>query len=370
MPSPHIPPPPLAQSQGAPQPVHVAVVIVSFRTAALTIEALRSLEQERSGGELQLQAFVIDNDSGDFPAIARAIEENRWSSWASVHAAPRNGGFAYGNNLGFELAFDRGRPEYLYLLNPDAQVRPGAVRTLVQFMQAHPQVGIAGSGFENEDGSEWPIAFRFPSLMSEINSGLQFAPVSRLLRRWVVARVMTQVSQPVDWISGASMLIRADVIASVGGLDENYFLYFEETDFCFRARRAGFPTWYVPASRVMHISGQSTSVTDRKAKPRRLPGYWFESRRRYFAATYGVPLAMVIDLVAFVAYSLGVAKSALLARREQSVPHFVRDLLRHSILWSANRQLPPARCFKAPQKSASTAAARWSAPLSSSSGAT
>ena len=369
MPLPETTSPTLAQSNAV-QTVRVAVVIVTYRTAALAIKALRSLEQERSGGELQLRAFVIDNDSGDFPAIASAIEANCWSGWASVHAAPRNGGFAYGNNLGFELAFREGRPEYLYLLNPDAQVRHGAIRTLVQFMQSHLQVGIAGSGFENEDGSEWPIAFRFPSLMSEINSGLQFGPVSRLLHRWVVARVMTPVSQPVDWISGASMLIRADVIASVGGLDENYFLYFEETDFCFRARRAGFPTWYVPASRVMHISGQSTSVTTRNAKARRLPAYWFESRRRYFAATYGVPLAVVIDLVAVAAYSLGVVKNALLARRAQSVPHFVRDLLRHSILWRANRKLPPACCFKPPQAPTSDAAAHWNAPLSSSGGAT
>ena len=84
------------------------------------------------------------------------------------------------------------------------------------------------------------------------------------------------------------MMIRPSVLACIGGMDENYFLYFEETDFCYRAKQAGFPTWYVPESRVMHIMGQTTTVTDISAGPRRLPGYWFESRRRYFAVTYGI----------------------------------------------------------------------------------
>ena len=77
------------------------------------------------------------------------------------------------------------------------------------------------------------------------------------------------------------------LFSAIGGLDENYFLYFEETDFCLRARKAGFATWYVPQSRVMHIAGQSTKVTEVSDTPKRLPGYWFESRRRYYAVTFG-----------------------------------------------------------------------------------
>ena len=94
---------------------------------------------------------------------------------------------------------------------------------------------------------------------------------------------MSKAEQPIDWVSGASTMMRRTAIDSIGGFDENYFLYFEETDFCLRAKRAGFTTWYVPQSRVVHIAGQSTKLMERETLPRRLPAYWFESRRRYQA---------------------------------------------------------------------------------------
>jgi N-acetylglucosaminyl-diphospho-decaprenol L-rhamnosyltransferase len=322
----------------------VAVVIVTYKSALLTIDCLRSVEAERATQGISIRVVVVDNASGDAPVIERAIVGNSWAPWVRLVRAPQNGGFAYGNNLGIEQVFAAGRPAYIYLLNPDTQVRPGAVATLVRFLEEHPEVGIAGSSFENRDGSDWPIAFRFPTLMSELDSGLQFGLASRILKRWVVARNMSHIAQPVDWISGASMLIRPAVLEAIGGLDENYFLYFEETDFCLRARRAGFPTWYVPESRVMHIAGQSTTVTDRSRGPRRLPAYWFESRRRYFALTFGVRGAMAIDLAALLAQWLGALKRISLGRIHSAVPHFTRDLVRHSVLWPTNRSFPPARC--------------------------
>ena len=320
----------------------VAVVIVTYRTGELTVRSVQSVQAERSAPGISIRVIVVDNASGDADIVSRAIEANGWSSWVTLVTAPKNGGFAYGNNLGIERACADSVPSYVYLLNPDAQVRRGAIAALTRFLEAHPAAGIAGSGIENADGSDWPIAFRFPGLLSELDTGLAFGPVSRLLRRWAVAQRMTKDARQVDWICGASMMIRPNVLAAVGGFDENYFLYFEETDFCLRASRAGFATWYVPESRVMHIRGQSTSVTDLTIGPRRLPPYWFESRRRYFAMTFGVGRAMCIDVMSLLAHSLGVVKQTLLGRRGTLVPCFVRDLLRHSILWPQNRKLPPA----------------------------
>jgi GT2 family glycosyltransferase len=230
-------------------------------------------------------------------------------------------------------------------LNPDAQVRSGAIGSLVRFLDSHPDVGIAGSSFENLDGSDWPIAFRFPCLLSELESGLGIGLVTLLLHRWVVARPMTKTAQPVDWICGASMMIRPAVFAAIGGLDENYFLYFEETDFCRRAKLAGFSTWYVPESRVMHIAGQSTKVTERTDRAKRLPSYWFESRRRYFAVTFGIGHAIAIDIIALMAQALGWLKRTVLGQRHSIVPHFIRDLARHSVLWRMNRHLPPLKGY-------------------------
>jgi N-acetylglucosaminyl-diphospho-decaprenol L-rhamnosyltransferase len=138
------------------------------------------------------------------------------------------------------------------------------------------------------------------------------------------------------------MMIRPAVFDRIGGFDENYFLYFEETDFCNRAKQAGYATWYVPESRVMHIMGQSTKVTDERLALQRLPAYWFQSRRRYFAVSFGVIHAMAIDLVAVLANCLGLLKR--LALRRPSVPYYIRDLIRHSILWPRNRGFPAVKC--------------------------
>ena len=321
--------------------IDVAVVIVTYRSAQLAIEALRSVDAQRGSPGLSLRAIVVDNASGDFPLIGEAMEHNKWSSWLTLIDAPQNGGFAYGNNLGIARAYAQQTPDYIYLLNPDAQVRSDGIATLIRFLADHPDVGIAGSSFENLDGSDWPIAFRFPTLLGELDAGLQMGFATRLLKRWVVARVMGKTPEPVDWICGASMMIRAAVFTAIGGLDENYFLYFEETDFCLRARRAGFTTWYIPESRVMHIMGQSTSLTDPRLGLRRLPSYWFESRRRYYVVAFGLWHAAVIDLVAMAAHSIGLIKRVAQGKRYRGVPYFIRDLARHSVIWPRNRHIAP-----------------------------
>jgi N-acetylglucosaminyl-diphospho-decaprenol L-rhamnosyltransferase len=319
----------------------VAVIIVSYKCARLTIASLKSLQNERSNPALSIRAVVVDNASGDLDEVCRAVEHHQWSSWVTLVAAPTNGGFSYGCNLGIERAYAAGAPSYVYLLNPDTEVRTGAVGALVQFLEDHPEAGIAGSSFETGEGVEWKIAFRFPTLLGELEQGLQLALATRMLNRWTVVRSMGESREAVDWVSGSSMMIRPEVFAAVGGLDENYFLFFEETDLCRRAHRAGFTTWYVPESRVMHIGGASTAVSSRTRG--RLPPYWFKSRRRYFAVTYGVAYAMLIDLVSLGAHLLGAAKRMLPGHQQGGRPSFIRDLLHHSVLWSRNRHLPPFR---------------------------
>jgi N-acetylglucosaminyl-diphospho-decaprenol L-rhamnosyltransferase len=330
--------------------IDVAVVIVSYQSAKLTVDCLKSIEAERATADMRIRVIVVDNASGDASVITKEVEANQWSTWVTSVQAPRNGGFAYANNLGLRRACDYGIPDYFHMLNPDTLVRKGAIGALARFLETNPAVGIAGSGFENLDGSKWPIAFRFPSIMSEVESGLQFGIMSRILQPWVVAMQMSSVAQPVDWVSGASMMVRRTVLDAIGGFDENYFLYFEETDFCWRARKAGFSTWYVPESLVMHIAGQSTSVTVRNAHPKRLPAYWFESRRRFFSVAYGTPYAMAADLAALVGHGLGSLKRFVLGRRDRAIPGFLADLMQHSLLWPRNRRLPQIRTIKWEQR--------------------
>ena len=321
---------------------NVTVVIVSYKTALLTIDSLKSVESELKVGNLKVNAIVIDNDSGDEPIIQNAVTLNRWADWVTVIKAPYNGGFAYGNNLAFKYALDKNDVDFFLLLNPDAQLRANAIGALVDFLNLHPKVGIAGSSFENADGSLWPIAFRFPSLFSEIESGLQLSLLSNIMRKWVVPVTMQQdYPTEIDWIAGASMMLRATLVKQLRGFDEGYFLYYEETDLCLRAKRLGFSTWYVPNSRVMHIAGQSTKVTIRDAKPKRLPAYLFESRRRYFSVNHGVLYAIFTDLIAIFSQLLGKFKRIIIGKSNQDIPYFIRDLATHSAIFSSCAKIKP-----------------------------
>ena len=320
----------------------VGIVIVSYKSAALTVDCLRSVAAERETSPLRLRCVVIDNASGDAPVVAEAIADNGWQGWARVVVAPRNGGFAYGNNLGLKELERDGRVDFVHLLNPDTVLRAGAVDALIDFLGAHPKAGIAGGIFENGDGSEWAIAFRFPTLLSEIEQGVKLGFVSRLLARSRVSMRMGSTSAQVDWVAGASMMIRREVFSRIGGLDEAFFLYFEETEFCHRAKAAGFEVWYVPASRVVHIAGQSTKVTERNAGPRRLPAYWFYSRRLFFTLTHGAAYAALADLCALAAGGLGLARATLQRRTHENVPHFLRDLLRQRVSGGTGSPAPAA----------------------------
>jgi GT2 family glycosyltransferase len=310
----------------------VGVIIVSYKSAALTVDCLASVAAERGRSALRIRCVVVDNATGDAPAVQAAIDANGWRDWASVVASPRNGGFAYGNNLGLAELEREGRCDFVHLLNPDTVLHAGAIDALVASFDRHPRAGIAGGVFENADGSEWAIAFRFPSVLSEFEQGVRLGLVSRALGAWRVPMDMGREEVAVDWVSGASLMVRREVFSRIGGLDEAFFLYFEETEFCFRAKAAGFEVWYVPSSRVTHIAGQSTKVTERNVGPRRLPPYWFDSRRLYFTLTRGRAYAALADVLAIAGGCLGLAKSALLGRLGTHVPHFLRDLARHGVV--------------------------------------
>lgn len=308
----------------------VGVVIVNYRSAELTLRALESLARERAHTGLALGAIVVENASGDAAVLARALAA-RFADFARLVISPTNGGFGAGDNLGLRALFDeREPPTYCFFLNPDTEVRPGAVAALVRFLDRHPRAAFAGSRIEHADGSEWPIAFRFPSVLSELESGLSLGLVSRLLEKHAVARTMGSVPERVDWLCGAALMGRREVLERLGGFDEAYFLYFEEIDLCLRAHRAGFECWHVPESRVMHIRGQSTGVTALGGEPRRLPRYWFESRRHYYVKNHGLAYAALADLACIGANAVGQVKRAI--KRQPSTPHFLRDLVRESVL--------------------------------------
>lgn len=310
------------------------VVIVNYRTAGLTLDCLRSLAPQITAIDLA-RVVITDNLSGDdsVSRIQKAIDENGYGAWATVMPLPANGGFAYGNNAGVRPALESSeKPQYVLLLNPDTVLRPNAIDELIKFMDAHPDVGIAGSRLEDPDETVQVSAFRFHSLFSEFESGIKFGPVSKVLGRWRVAPPPPEHACPTDWVCGASMIIRREVFEKIGLLDERYFMYYEEVDFCLKARRAGFPCWYVPGSRVVHLVGSASQLSDARKHRKRRPAYWFASRRLYFTRNHGRIYAFLADASYATAFALWRIRRFIQRKPDTDPPRFLSDLIRYSLL--------------------------------------
>lgn len=307
----------------------VTIFIVNYRTADLVIDCLSSLAVPQTVPD-GTQIVVVDgaSDDGSVEKLTRAIQKHGWSN-VSCLPLHYNGGFAYANNRGIRYAETQfGKTRYSILLNPDTIARPGSITRLVEFMERHPQVGIAGSALEHLDGRPQACAFRFPSIAAELESEARLGPLSHLLDRWRIAPDMSELPVQIDWVSGACMVVRAEVMQELKGLDENYFLYYEEVDFCRRAMAAGWPCWHVPGSRVVHLVGQSTGVT-RHQRPARRPTYWFSSRRRYYVRHHGTLYAMGADLAWLGGHLIWRLRLIIERRTAELTPKLLRDFLRN-----------------------------------------
>jgi N-acetylglucosaminyl-diphospho-decaprenol L-rhamnosyltransferase len=311
----------------------VGVVIVNYNTADLVVNCLHSLAAEAAG--LGLRVAVVDNDSPDGSAdrLRAAIAAGGWGSWAELIPAGRNGGFAAGNNVALRrLLASPAPPDFVLLLNPDTVTRPGAVGRLIEFLAARPRAGIAGSRLEDPDGTPQRSAFRFPGVAAEFENGTRLGLVSRILARRVVAPPPRDREHEAEWLSGASLLVRREVFEQIGYLDEGFFLYFEEVDFCRRARAAGWECWYVPASRVVHLVGRATGMSAAGRPARRVPAYWLASRRRYFVKHHGRFAAWVAALAWAVGHASWRVRRRIQAKPDPDPPRLLADFVRYNFL--------------------------------------
>lgn len=313
------------------------IVIVNYKTTDMVIDCLRALAPQLTAG--QIEAVVTDNASPDdsLARLKQAVTEHHWQRVVSILPLQRNGGFAFGNNAGIRPALSSDNPPaYILLLNPDTVPRPDAIEQLLTFMEAHPTVGIAGSRLEDPDGTPQRSAFRFHSLASEFENAMRFGVLSRALAQRLVAPSPPAHATATDWVAGASMIIRRQVFDVIGLLDENYFMYFEEVDFCKRAADAGFTCWYVPQSRVVHLVGQASGVTVKDQRPKRRPAYWFQSRSRYFTVHHGRFKKRLIDLAWILGFALFKLRAAVQRKPHNDPPYLLRDFIRYSLLSHAD----------------------------------
>ena len=272
----------------------VAVVIINFRTPDLTIGCLQSLDGELQSADAR--AVVVDNHScdGSADAIESWIKTSPIADRVSLVRSPENSGFSGGNNLGVK-AIDA---DYYLLLNSDARLRPGALSTLLKAADRFPKAGAIAPRLEDEDGTPQQSCFRFMGVASEFLMAARSSPITALLRRFEVALPVSDVAATCDWASFACILIRGAAIKDVGLMDDGYFMYFEDADYCRKLALKGWTTVYDPTARAVHLRGGSSPVKAQKLRKKRPPAYYYASRTRYFATRYG-PLGPVLANLAW-----------------------------------------------------------------------
>ncbi|MGC9520581.1 MAG: glycosyltransferase family 2 protein [Anaerolineae bacterium] len=254
--------------------VDLAVVIVSWNVREHLDRCLKSLRQALPAGSRTAETWVVDNASSD-QSVALVAER-----YPQVHVWPlaENLGYVKANNLALRALRDRAR--YIWLLNPDTVVDAGAVQALLDFLEAHPQVGLVGPKLLNPDRTLQESAFRFPGL-SQALFALGLLPdrlyYTRLNGRYPRHLYDEQAPFPIDHPLGAAMMVRAKAVRDVGLLDEGFFMYCEEIDWAWRLRKAGWETYLVPRAEIVHVGGASS----RQVRPE-ATAYLWESRARLY----------------------------------------------------------------------------------------
>lgn len=264
----------------------VSVLIVNWNTCALLAECLESVRA--AGTELSVQTIVVDNASAD--GSADMVRSN--FPEVMLLALAENLGFVRGNNRAYLDASPDTR--YVLLLNPDAALRPGALEAMVSWMDAHAGAGACGPLTLNPDGTLQPSWTSFPTVWGEVCGGhdRRFRGHRRppALTADAVRRIAA--AQPVDWVSGACLLVRGAALRQdLGGIlfDPDFQMYSEETDLCFRLRKAGRPTFFLPHAEVIHHYGQSS-----KQAPARTIRLLYQSKYLFFQKHYGATQAVLL----------------------------------------------------------------------------
>ena len=248
----------------------LSVIIVSWNTKEFLLRCLGSVRQTVKG--MEAEVFVVDNGSTD--GSGAAVRE-RFPEVGLIEN-PMNVGFAKANNQ----ALSRTRAKYSLLLNPDTQVKEEAIERLISFMEAHSEAGVAGGQLLNSDGSKQNAIANFPSLATEL--------LNKNFLRWIFPNRFPgkERNDPdpieVDSVIGAGMLVRREAMEQVGLLDEDYFLFLEETDWCYRMKKAGWKIYFVPQAEIYHFQGRSAVREKKRARVE-----YYRSRSIFFKKNRG-----------------------------------------------------------------------------------
>lgn len=262
--------------------VDLSLVIVSWNVRDLLRRCLCSILADLT---CKLEAIVVDNASTDGSA---AMVRDEFPSVRLI-AGDTNLGYPGGNNVGLRMAQGR----YLMILNPDTEVCPGALAAMVAYADAHPDVGVVGPQLLNPDGSVQSSRRRFPTFATALFESTWLQPLAprSMLERYYVLDRPDDMTLDVDWVDGAALMARRAAVEQVGLLDEGFFMYSEELDWCRRFRQAGWRVVYLPEAKIVHHRGKSS---DQVVAARHI--YFNTSKVRYFRKYHGVLAAETLRL--------------------------------------------------------------------------
>jgi hypothetical protein len=229
----------------------LSVIVVTYRSRPHIAECLRSIDRAR--GNLALEALVVDNASDD----GTLAEVRAGAPWARIRETGDNLGYARAVNIGLRETTGA----FAVVLNPDCVVEPGALEALHAWMTGHPRCGIAGPLIRNPDGTIEYTARSFPGasafLFNRYSLLTRLWPGNPWSRRYLLSDWDHASPRAVDWVTGACMLVRREAVQQVGGMDEAYFMFNEDVDWCHAMKDAGWSVDFVPESRVTHAVGAS-----------------------------------------------------------------------------------------------------------------
>lgn len=230
--------------------IDISIVIVSWKVRELLKKCLESINSSR--GDLQLEIFVVDNASNDGTV---EMVKNDFPS-VKLIASDKNLGFAKANNLALKQAAG----DYVLLLNPDTEIKSDTLTESIAFMKSHPKCGAMGQKMLYPDGKIQPSIRRFPKILPIIlmlSKLPKMLPHLKSVENYLATDFDYGRERIVDQIMGAYMFMPREAIEKIGFLDERFFIWFEEVDYCRRLKAGEFEVWYSPSVSIMHVGGKS-----------------------------------------------------------------------------------------------------------------
>lgn len=313
----------------------IAVIVVNYATAALAAKAVQSV-LDRTTDTHDVAVHLVDNASpgGDDVALTDIHKDRDWGDRVRLWLERENHGFGRGNNVVLEhLAAESVPPDFVFLLNPDAELANDALEILAAELVANPKAATVGAAVSRPDGTGATSCFRFPGIMSAVLETLSFGPADKIFGAYRVPLDPDRPAGPVDWVSGAAVMFRFSALLETGFFDSDFFLYFEETELQHRLNRAGWTCHFVPAARVRHAEGAATGQFAGAGSERKLrPSYLYRSKWLYFKKARGQILALGLALMVLPAAGLNVLHRRLRGKAPNLPLNFFRDHMRFGLL--------------------------------------